>query len=207
MKRLISLIVASLMIMPVVAQSDTRIQRQKQRESQARIKQLTRAGWEVIGGKETIEGAVQSHFDKLIKGGDDIIEIYGTANRVKTTDEGIAKATNNAGATYARQQSSDLKGRITSNVASAPAPSEIEGLIKAYETNLKDGVKSIMTPSYKLMRTGADGSMEVEVYFILSEKAASEVRTRAMESLIDNNQYAKAHSAAIKEYVKAGFKN
>lgn len=211
MKKLISLLVAAVMLIPAVSAApvDAKRQKQLQKECKAKTKQLQKAGWTVLGSSRTLEGVLQDHFNKLCEMGDDAMEVYGTSTRVKSKNAGVQMAINNACITYAQQQGSDLKGRVISEInADANDPSvEMDKFFNAYERTVEKEIKGEMRPSYQLVRTNPDGTYEIEVYFIVSEKAASAARIRAMENSIAESEYAQRHAEKISEFVKAGFKN
>lgn len=211
MKKLISLLVAAIMIIPVVtaAPVDAKRQKQLQKECKTKTKQLQKAGWEVFGSSYTLEGALKNHFDKLAELGEDAMEIYGTASRVKSKNVGVQMAINNACITYAQQQGSDLKGRVISEVNADTNDSSVEmdKFFNAYERTVEKEIKNEMRPSYQLIRSNPDGTYEIEVYYIVSESAAAAARARAWETSLAESEFAQRHADKISEFVKAGFKN
>ncbi len=211
MKKVISILFAVLMIIPVISAEpvDAKRQKQLQKECKAKTTQLQKAGWEVLGSSYTLEGALQNHFNKLAELGEDAVEVYGTSTKVKSKNAGVQMAINNACITYAQQQGSDLKGRIVSELsADSSDPSmEMDKFFNAYERTVEKEIKGEMRPSYQLVRTNPDGTYEIEVYFIVSEKAASAARIRAYEASIAESEAAQRHADKISQFVKAGFKN
>ena len=208
MKKIISLLIAAVMLIPAKP-VDAKRQKQLQKECKVKTKQLKKAGWEIFGTGHTLEGALQNHFNKLAELGDDAMEVYGTSTRVKSKNAGVQMAINNACVTYAQQQGSDLKGRIVSEVnADASDPTlEMDKFFNAYERTVEKEIKGEMRPSYQLVRANNDGTYEIEVYFIISEDAASAARIRALENSIKESEYAQHHAEKLSEFVKAGFKN
>lgn len=211
MKKLFSILIMAMMLIPAISAEtvDAKRQKQLQKECKAKTKQLQKAGWQVLGSSFTLEGALQNHYNKLIELGEDASEVYGTSTRVKSKNAGVQMAINNACITYAQQQGSDLKGRIISeiNADANNTDLEMDKFFNAYERTVEKEIKGEMRPSYQLVRTNPDGTYEIEVYFIISEKAASAARIRAYEASIAESAAAQRHADKISQFVKAGFKN
>lgn len=211
MKKIISLLIAAVMLIPAISAEpvDAKRQKQLQKECKAKTKELKKAGWQIFGSGHTLDGALQTHFNKLAELGDDAMEIYGTSTRVKSKNAGVQMAINNACISYAQQQGSDLKGRVISEVNADVNDTSVEmdKFFNAYERTVEKEIKGEMRPSYQLVRTNPDGTYEVEVYFIVSENAASAARIRALENTMKESEYAQRHAEKISEFVKGGFKN
>ncbi len=211
MKKLISLLVAAILMVPAISAEPVSAKRQKElkKECKAKTKQLHKAGWEILGSAYTLDGALQNHYNKLAELGDDAIEIFGTSTRVKSKNAGVQMAINNACITYSQQQGSDLKGRVISELnADVNDPTlEMDKFFNAYERTVEKEIKGEMRPSYQIIRNNPDGTYEIEVYFIINDKVASAARIRAMEQSMTESEYAQRHAAKISDFVKAGFKN
>lgn len=212
MKKLFVLILAAIVAMPVASvyagPVDKKTEKQMRKQCKKKTKELKKAGWEILGSALTLEGALQKHFDTLIQEGDDAIEIFGTSSRVKSKNAGVQNAINNAVITYAQMQGSDIKGRlVTDGLVNPDDPdSEMDKFYSAYERTVQQEIKNAMRPSYQLIRRNADGTYEIEVYYIVSESAASRARIRAMEDGLKESAAAQKMGEKISEYVRAGFK-
>lgn len=212
MKKLIMLVLAALVAMPAAltvsaAPVDKKTEKQMRKQCKQKTKELKKAGWEILGSARTLEGALQTHYDALIKEGEDAVEIFGTASRVKSKNAGVQMAQNNAAISYAQTQGSDIKGRlITDGFIDPDNPdAEMDKFYSAYERTVQQEITKALHPSYQLIRSNPDGTYEIEVYYIVSESAASRARLRALENGMKESEAARKLGATISDYIKAGF--
>lgn len=211
MKKIIAILLAAVLAVPAVSALpvDKKTEKQLRKECKQKTKQLKKAGWEILGSSRTLEGALNNHYDQLIQQGDDAVEIYGTSTRVKSKNVGIQMATTNACTNYAQMQGSKLRGRITSEIAANADDTnmEFDKFYAAYERTVEKEIRGEMRPSYQLVRSNKDGSYEVEIYYIISESAASRARIRAMEDALAESQAAQKYAEQISKFVNDGFKD
>lgn len=210
MKKIITLAIAALLAVPAInAELSSKEIKQVERQSKNKEKALTKAGWEVFGTSMSLGDALVKHNTKLAELGDDGMEVYGVSSKSKSKNVGVQMAINNACITYAQQQGSDLRGRMGTEVnANADnTAEEMDKFYAAYERTVEKEIRGEMQPSYQLIRTLPDGTYEIEVYYIVSESAASKARIRALQHSLEESAAAQKHAEKISEYVQAGFKN
>lgn len=211
MKKLLSILIMAIIAATTTSAEpvDARRQKQLQRECNSKIKHLQNSGWQLLNSSASLESAVQAHYDKLAQAGNDALEVYGTASKAKDKASGVNAATNNAAKTYAQQQSSDLKNRVVSELSaeSGDPSTSMDKFFVAYENAVEKEIKGSLTPSYQLFLANPDGTFEIEVDFIVSEKNASAARTRAFEATISESEAAKRYADQISQFVKSGYNN
>ncbi len=82
---------------------------------------------------------------------------------------------------------------------------EFENFYAAYERLVEKEIRGEMKQSFSLIRTNADGTFEVQSFYIISEDAASKARIRAFENATKESEAAQKHADKISEFVRAGF--
>lgn len=211
MKKFLSLLIAAILVVPAIDAAPVNAKREKElrKEAKAKAKELKKAGWEVLKSSRTLEGAINAHYDKLIELGDDAIEYSGVASSVKSKNNGVQMAINNACIEYAQQQGSDLQGKIVSDgsLNTTDNSTEMENFYNAYTRDVAQEIKGDMIPSYQVIRSNGDGTYEVQVYFIVSQESATKARLRALENAKKESEAAQSHARTIEAFVKDGYKN
>lgn len=210
MKKVIAIVLAALMAAPVsFAELSPKEIKQVERQSKNKEKVLSKAGWEIFGTSLSLVDALKKHNTKLAELGEDGMEVYGVSSKSKSKNVGVQMAINNACITYAQQQGSDLRGRMGTEVNANVdnTAEEMDKFYAAYERTVEKEIRGEMQPSYQLIRTSPDGTYEIEVYYIVSESAASKARIRALQNSLQESEAAQKHAEKISEYVQAGFKN
>lgn len=202
MKKLILFCLLGVMTASAIAEAapvDPRREKQLRKECTVRLKQVQKSGW-------TVSGTIEDHFNRLISRGEDAMEVYGTAVRARNAEAGAAMAADNAAASYARQQVSDLRGRFT-NEHRNESTSSLDSFFQAYEKAVEKEIKGQMEQGYTLSRTNPDGTCDIEIYYIISDSAASEARQRALKSALAGNEPARRYEESLSGYAAEGFRN
>ena len=140
--------------------------------------------------------------------GEDAREIVGIASSFTSKNVGHQMAINNACITYAQQAGSSVKGRIASDMAGdgIDADAEFDHFYAAYERLVEKEIKGEMQESFSIIREKEDGTFEMQTFFIVSEKAASKARIRAMENAAKESAAAQKYAEKVSEFVREGFK-
>ena len=114
MKKLIMLLLACVLVMPVI-NADSAVNKELQKaikkEKKEKMKEYKKEGWKLFGSSRSLEVALLSHYDKLEKLGEDGREVAGVASKFKSKSIGHQMAINDACLTYSQQAGSSLKGR------------------------------------------------------------------------------------------------
>ena len=85
------------------------------------------------------------------------------------------------------------------------ASDEFEHFYAAYERAVESEIKGEMQESYSIIRDNGDGTYEMQVYYIVSESAASKARIRALENMAKESAAAQQYAEKVSEFVKEGF--
>ena len=207
MKKLIMLLMAICLVAPQVNAQNKTLEKARKKEYKAKIKEYKNENWKLFGSSRSLDVALLTHYDKLNNLGEDGHEIVGVASKFKSKNVGRQMAINNACLTYAQQAGSQVKGRIVSDMAGdgIDADAEFDNFYAAYERLVEKEIKGEMKESYCIIRENKDGTFEMQVYFIVSESAASKARIRAMEAAARESAAAQKYAQKVADFVREGF--
>lgn len=208
MKKIISFILALCLLLPAaMADNSKALQKARNKERKEVMKRLKKENWKIFGSSRSLEVALLSHWDKLDKEGENAREVFGVSTRSQSKNVGQQMAINNACLTYAQQAGSQLQGRVASDISGngSDASSEFEHFYAAYERAVEKEIRGEMQQSFSLIRENADGTFEIETYFIVNEDAASKARLRALENAMKESEAAQNHAEMISKFVREGF--
>ena len=207
MKKLIMLLMAICLVAPQVDAQNKTLEKAGKKEYKAKMKEYKNENWKLFGSSRSLDVALLTHYDKLNNLGEDGHEIVGVASKFKSKNVGRQMAINNACLTYAQQAGSQVKGRIVSDMAGdgIDADAEFDNFYAAYERLVEKEIKGEMKESYCIIRENKDGTFEMQVYFIVSESAASKARIRAMEAAARESAAAQKYAQKVADFVREGF--
>ena len=207
MKKLIMFLMAICLLAPHVDAQNKTLEKARKKEYKTKMKEYQKENWKLFGSTRSLDVALLTHYDKLNNLGEDGHEIVGIASKFKSKNVGKQMAINNACLTYAQQAGSQVKGRIVSDMAGdgIDADSEFDNFYAAYERLVEKEIKGEMKESYSIIRENRDGTFEMQVYFIVSESAASEARIRAMEAAAKESAAAQKYAQKVADFVREGF--
>lgn len=208
MKKIIAILMALCLLIPTMEAADVSKQLEKARnkEMKAKLKEYKKEGWKVFGTSHTIEVALLSHYDKLGKLGEDGYEQVGIATNFKSKNVGKQMAANAAMTDYAQKAGSTLKGRIVSDMSAdgTSGLEEFEHFYAAYERLVEKEIKNELAESYSVIRDMGNGNFELQTFYVVSENAASKARQRALEEAMKESALAQKHAQKISDFVRAG---
>ena len=209
MKKVLAILLAVLFILPAAYAADPakQLKKAKEKERKEVMKRLKKEQWSLLGSSRSLEVALLSHWTELDALGADGKEIVGISTRTKSKNIGQQMATNAACINYAQEAGSAVKGRALTDMAGSGVDTdkEFENFYTAYERLVEKEIRGEMKQSFSLIRTNADGTFEVQSFYIISEDAASKARIRAFENATKESEAAQKHADKISEFVRAGF--
>lgn len=207
MKNIILFLMALCLMLPSAEAQNKTLEKARKKEYKTKMKEYKKENWKLFGSSRSLDVALLTHYDKLNNLGDDGHEEVGVASRFKSKNVGHQMAINNACLTYAQKAGSHVKGRIVSDMAGdgVEADQEFDKFYAAYERLVEKEIKGEMSESFSVIRDNGDGTFEMQTYFIVSEKAASKARIRALENAAKESAAAQKHAEKISEFVREGF--
>lgn len=208
MKKFIILMLALVMAAPAsFADMNKTLDKALEKEYKQKKKQINKEKWSLMGSR-TIDVALLKHYQRLNDNDMEAREIVGTAV-AKSKNNAYQMAANNAVVKYASDCGSTLKGRVMSDVFANGTDSEgeFDHFFAAFERLVEKEIKGELEESLTLFRQNADGTYEVNTYYVLSENKASKARMRALENALKESEAASRYADKISEIVNAGFNN
>lgn len=168
------------------------------------IKQLKNEGWSVDSQTKTLEEALLDHKVALEKD-ENNDEIIGRVSGVTSRNVAHANANHNAAVAYAQlAKKSMLRGVETSNVGNLGGE-EFDNFTGAYERLVAGAIEKELKESFAIYKTDASGKKEYNVYYIVNEAKAAQIRMRAMQAAIEESKLAEEFSKSISDYVRERF--
>ena len=172
MKKIFTVLMMLMMLVPAYADDvqksiDKALQKAQKKEMKQKMKDYKKDGYEILGSR-TMEVALLKHYSKLNELGDDGAVFEGYAENVKSKNTAEQMAINNATIKYAQKAGSSVKGRVVSDIFADGTgdDSEFEKFYAAYERLVEQKVKNVLTPSYSVIKKRADGTYEIQSFFI-----------------------------------------
>lgn len=207
MKKSILFLMALILMVPVVSAQNKALEKAQKKEYKTKMKEYKQENWKLFGSSRSVDVALLTHYDKLNNLGDDGREVMGTASKFQSKNVGHQMAINNACITYAQQAGSHIKGRVVSDVSGdgVAADKEFDNFYAAYERLVEKEIKGEMQESYSIIRENKDGTFEMQIYFIVSESAASKARIRALENAAKESEAAQKYAQKVADFVREGF--
>lgn len=196
-----------LLLPAAMADNSKALRKARDKERKEVMKRLKKENWKLFGSSRSLEVALLSHWEKLDKEGDNAREVFGVSTRSQSKNVGQQMAINNACLTYAQQAGSQLQGRVASDISGSgtDTSAEFEHFYAAYERAVEKEIRGEMEQSFSLIRENADGTLEIETYFIINEDAATKARIRALENAMKESEAAQNHAEMISKFVRDGF--
>ncbi len=203
------LLMAICLMIPSVNAQNKALEKALKKEYKAKIKEYKKEGWKLFGSSRSLDVALLGHYDKLTTLGEDGREVVGTATKFKSKNVGMQMSINNACVTYSQQAGSHMKGRVMSDMSGdgTEADKEFDKFYAAYERLVEKEIKGEMQQSYAIIRDNGDGTFEMQVFFIINEKAASLARIRALEYAAQESEAAQKYAKKVADFVREGFSN
>ncbi len=207
MKKIILFLMAFCLMAPVANAQNKLLEKKRKQEYKTKMKEYKKENWKLFGSSRSLDVALLTHYDKLNNLADDGREVLGIASKFKSKNVGKQMAINNACITYAQQAGSHVKGRVVSDMAGdgVEADKEFDHFYAAYERLVEKEIRGEMQESYSIIRDNGDGTFEMQVYFIVSEKAATQARIRALENAAKESAAAQKYAQKVSDFVREGF--
>lgn len=208
MKKILMVMMAFIMAMPVAFSQNKALNKALQKEYKNKMKEYAKEGWEIFGTSRTLDVALLKHYEKLNEEG--VTEAYGTA---VSTSKNIAKdkLLMSACVTYAAKNGSHIKGRVVEDLGSIVSTEELEEFehfYAAYENAIETEIKGELRQSYSICRPiKVDGqkAFEFETYYIVDEAEATKARIRAFENAAKESAVAQKYAKQVSEFINEAF--
>jgi len=207
------LVIFFLMSLFVIGSSNEVFSQSKLEKKQAKAKaksvtkltkQLSKEGWQIDSQTKTLEEALLDHKVAMEKD-ENNYEIIGRVSGVTSRNVAHANANHNAAVAYAQlAKKSMLRGVETSNVGNIGGE-EFDNFTGAYERLVSGAIEKELKESFAIYREDANGKKEYNVYYIVNEDRAAQIRMRAMQQAIEESKLSEEFAKGISDFVRERF--
>ena len=201
MKKIIMFLMAAF-ILSVVPASAQELSKSEKKSMKAKIKEFKKQGWQIFGSTSTIDLALEKHMLKLQS--EDAIEVPGIASSFKSKNVGKQMALNSAMTNYASMMDSEIKGKVVSDMQGDGefSETEFEKFYAAFKRSVQTTIKDELKESFSIIRDKGNGTSEMQTFFIVDKKAASQARVRALEQAGKESVAAQLYAKVVQKFIE-----
>jgi len=203
MKKLVLMLMAAAMVLSVNAQELTKQQAKAvKKEVSKKLKEFKKGGFEIFGSSRTLETVLTKHYTTLEAEGENVTEVVGFST-AKSANLAATAAQNSASNRYATTAGQLVKGRVLSDMASdiANQEAEFDKFYAAYEGKVQQEIRGELRPSFSVKCNNPDGTISVQAFYIVNEKAASRARIKAFELSKNESAAAQKYAQKVSDFV------
>lgn len=201
MKKIIMFLMAAFMlsVVPATAQE---LSKSEKKALKAKVKEFNKEGWKIFGSTSTIDLALEKHMLKMQS--EDAIEVPGIASSFKSKNVGKQMALNSAMTNYASMMDSEIKGKVVSDMQGDGefSETEFEKFYAAFKRSVQTTIKDELKESFSIIRDKGNGTSEMQTFFIVDKKAASQARVRALEQAGKESVAAQLYAKVVQKFIE-----
>ena len=188
-----------LSVVPATAQE---LSKSEKKSLKAKVKEFKKQGWQIFGSTSTIDLALEKHMIKLQS--EDAIEVPGIASSFKSKNVGKQMALNSAMTNYASMMDSEIKGKVVSDMQGDGefSETEFEKFYAAFKRSVQTTIKDELKESFSIIRDKGNGTSEMQTFFIVDKKAASQARVRALEQAGKESVAAQLYAKVVQKFIE-----
>ena len=201
MKKIIMFLMAAFMlsVIPATAQE---LSKSGKKALKAKVKEFNKEGWKIFGSTSTLDYALERHMIKMQS--EDAIEVPGIASSFKSKNVGKQMALNSAMTNYASMMDSEIKGKVVSDMQGDGefSETEFEKFYAAFKRSVQTTIKDELKESFSIIRDKGNGTSEMQTFFVVDKKAASQARVRALEQAGKESVAAQLYAKVVQKFIE-----
>ena len=188
-----------LSVVPATAQE---LSKSEKKAMKAKLKEFKKEGWKIFGSTSTIDLALEKHMIKLQS--EDAIEVPGIASSFKSKNVGKQMALNSAMTYYASTMDSEIKGKVVSDMQGDGefSETEFEKFYAAFKRSVQTTIKDELKESFSIIRDKGNGTSEMQTFYVVDKKAASQARVRALEQAGKESVAAQLYAKVVQKFIE-----
>ena len=188
-----------LSVIPATAQE---LSKSGKKALKAKVKEFNKEGWKIFGSTSTLDYALERHMIKMQS--EDAIEVPGIASSFKSKNVGKQMALNSAMTNYASMMDSEIKGKVVSDMQGDGefSETEFEKFYAAFKRSVQTTIKDELKESFSIIRDKGNGTSEMQTFFIVDKKAASQARVRALEQAGKESVAAQLYAKVVQKFIE-----
>mgnify|MGYP003537227455 FL=1 len=201
MKKIIMFLMAAFMLSVVPATAHV-LSKSGKNAFMATVKEFNKEGWKIFGSTSTLDYALERHMIKMQS--EDAIEVPGIASSFKSKNVGKQMALNSAMTNYASMMDSEIKGKVVSDMQGDGefSETEFEKFYAAFKRSVQTTIKDELKESFSIIRDKGNGTSEMQTFFIVDKKAASQARVRALEQAGKESVAAQLYAKVVQKFIE-----
>ena len=201
MKKIIMFLMAAFMlsVVPATAQE---LSKSGKKALKAKVKEFNKEGWKIFGSTSTLDYALERHMIKMQS--EDAIEVPGIASSFKSKNVGKQMALNSAMTNYASMMDSEIKGKVVSDMQGDGefSETEFEKFYAAFKRSVETTIKDELKESFSIIRDKGNGTSEMQTFYVVDKKAASQARVRALEQAGKESVAAQLYAKVVQKFIE-----
>lgn len=188
-----------LSVVPATAQE---LSKSGKKALKAKVKEFKKQGWQIFGSTSTLDYALERHMIKMQS--EDAIEVPGIASSFKSKNVGKQMALNSAMTNYASMMDSEIKGKVVSDMQGDGefSETEFEKFYAAFKRSVQTTIKDELKESFSIIRDKGNGTSEMQTFYVVDKKAASQARVRALEQAGKESVAAQLYAKVVQKFIE-----
>lgn len=172
-------------------------------ELNEKLQQLEQAGWQVHGSTRTLRGKLREHYAKM-DANPDSYEVIGTSSGCRSVTVCRASAFNAVCVEMATRMGQDLKGKAMRDMGvdeGAEVPAEYNRFQEACISKFQGAIKGELEESFALIRKGADGLNNYEIYYLVDKQSARKKRSQAIRDALEESNLHQEYAKSVEKFI------
>ncbi len=172
-------------------------------ELNEKLQQLEQAGWQVHGSTRTLRGKLREHYAKM-DANPDFYEVIGTSSGCRSVTVCRASAFNAVCVEMATRMGQDLKGKAMRDMGvdeGAEVPAEYNRFQEACISKFQGAIKGELEESFALIRKGADGLNNYEIYYLVDKQSARKKRSQAIRDALEESNLHQEYAKSVEKFI------
>ena len=172
-------------------------------ELNEKLQQLEQAGWQVHGSTRTLRGKLREHYAKM-DANPDFYEVIGTSSGCRSVTVCRASAFNAVCVEMATRMGQDLKGKAMRDMGvdeGAEVPAEYNRFQEACISKFQGAIKGELEESFALIRKGADGLNNYEIYYLVDKQSVRKKRSQAIRDALEESNLHQEYAKSVEKFI------
>ena len=172
-------------------------------ELNEKLQQLEQAGWQVHGSTRTLRGKLREHYAKM-DANPDFYEVIGTSSGCRSVTVCRASAFNAVCVEMATRMGQDLKGKAMRDMGvdeGAEVPAEYNRFQEACISKFQGAIKGELEESFALIRKGADGLNNYEIYYLVDKQSGRKKRSQAIRDALKESNLHQEYAKSVEKFI------
>ena len=172
-------------------------------ELNEKLQQLEQAGWQVHGSTRTLRGKLREHYAKM-DANPDFYEVIGTSSGCRSVTVCRASAFNAVCVEMATRMGQDQKGKAMRDMGvdeGAEVPAEYNRFQEACISKFQGAIKGELEESFALIRKGADGLNNYEIYYLVDKQSARKKRSQAIRDALEESNLHQEYAKSVEKFI------